>query len=295
MINGGDKRVLAKALRDPREFDTPRTLSEALQQVGKDLVDLYLESEQNGDKFVEGLKKMGSILVGTVHKSNFRDASPLRLNHDLHAIDATPARRRGDASSSPLDRARAATSSPRNDLVKNCRAPDTLDDFHTGTGSSSSLLQLLQPTDGQARAEAVRGGRRFITTVLAPAQRRNGSPTDCREGACEGLAGQSCDDLRPYIRRRLDLSPERLLRALRGQRVDRQEAALPGALRSPHFRGAFDATPPLSHGRLAARGARPTLALHLRCCADGRHASFHAIDATCPSIFVPRERVATVA
>ena len=27
-----------------------------------------------------------------VHKSNCRDASPPRLNHDLHAIDATPAR-----------------------------------------------------------------------------------------------------------------------------------------------------------------------------------------------------------
>ena len=39
----------------------------------------------------------------------------------LHAIDATPARWRGDAGSSPLDRARTTASSPRNDLVKNCR------------------------------------------------------------------------------------------------------------------------------------------------------------------------------
>ena len=37
----------------------------------------------------------------------------------LHAIDATPARWRGDAGSSPLDGARSAASSPRND------APDT--------------------------------------------------------------------------------------------------------------------------------------------------------------------------
>ena len=36
----------------------------------------------------------------------------------LHAIDATPARWRGDAGSSPLDRARTAVPSPRNDLVK---------------------------------------------------------------------------------------------------------------------------------------------------------------------------------
>ena len=42
---------------------------------------------------------------------------------DLHAIDATPGRWRGDAGSSLLDGASAATSSPRNDLVKNYRAP----------------------------------------------------------------------------------------------------------------------------------------------------------------------------
>ena len=38
---------------------------------------------------------------------------------DLHAIDATPARWRDDASFPPLDGASAATPSPRNDLVKN--------------------------------------------------------------------------------------------------------------------------------------------------------------------------------
>ena len=45
------------------------------------------------------------------------------LNHRvvLHAIDARPARWRDDADSSPLDEARTAASSPRNDLVKNCR------------------------------------------------------------------------------------------------------------------------------------------------------------------------------
>ena len=40
---------------------------------------------------------------------------------DLHAIDATPARWRGGVGSSPLDGTSAATSSPRNDLVKNYR------------------------------------------------------------------------------------------------------------------------------------------------------------------------------
>ena len=47
------------------------------------------------------------------------------LRVDLHAIDATPARWRGDAGSSPLDGARTAASSPRNDLVKNCRVRPT--------------------------------------------------------------------------------------------------------------------------------------------------------------------------
>jgi hypothetical protein len=44
-----------------------------------------------------------------------------RVRVILHAIYATPARWRDDAGSSPLDRARTAAPSPRNDLVKNCR------------------------------------------------------------------------------------------------------------------------------------------------------------------------------
>ena len=43
----------------------------------------------------------------------------------LHAIDATPARWRGGADSSPLDGARAAAPSPRNDFVKNYRVHPT--------------------------------------------------------------------------------------------------------------------------------------------------------------------------
>ena len=67
-----------------------------------------------------------------VWKSKFYGAFVLNHRVVLHAIDATPARWRGCAGSSPLDRARTAASSPRNDLVKNYRAPDTLVDFHTG-------------------------------------------------------------------------------------------------------------------------------------------------------------------
>ena len=50
-------------------------------------------------------------------KSKFYGAFVLNRRVDLHAIDAMPARWRGDAGSSPLDRARMA--------------PDALVDFHT--------------------------------------------------------------------------------------------------------------------------------------------------------------------
>ena len=66
-----------------------------------------------------------------------RTCVEIKISRRVHAIDATPARWRGDAGSSLLDQARTAASSPRNDLVENYRAPDTLVDFHTGrTGST---------------------------------------------------------------------------------------------------------------------------------------------------------------
>ena len=73
-------------------------------------------------------KRLGAFLrsrYGPVWKSKFFGA--FVLNHRVvpHAIDATPARWRGDAGFSPLDRARTAVSSPRS-------APDALVDFHTG-------------------------------------------------------------------------------------------------------------------------------------------------------------------
>ena len=56
-----------------------------------------------------------------VWKSRFYGAFVLNRIVILHAVDATPARWRGDAGSSPLDGARTAASSSRNDLLKNCR------------------------------------------------------------------------------------------------------------------------------------------------------------------------------
>ena len=65
------------------------------------------------------------LTLPAVWKSKFY--GPFVLNHRvvLHAVDATPARWRGDAGSSPLDRASTAASSPRNDLVKNYRVHPT--------------------------------------------------------------------------------------------------------------------------------------------------------------------------
>ena len=54
----------------------------------------------------------------SVWKSKFYGAFVLNHRVVIHAIDATPAQWRGDAGSPPLDRARTAASSPRNDLVK---------------------------------------------------------------------------------------------------------------------------------------------------------------------------------
>jgi hypothetical protein len=60
-----------------------------------------------------------------VRKSKFYGVFVLNHRVDLHAIDATPARWRGDAGSSLLDGASTAASLPRNDLVKNCRVHPT--------------------------------------------------------------------------------------------------------------------------------------------------------------------------
>ena len=52
-----------------------------------------------------------------VWKSKFYGAFVLNCRVVLHAIDATPARWRGDAGASPLDGVSPAASSPRKDLV----------------------------------------------------------------------------------------------------------------------------------------------------------------------------------
>ena len=72
-------------------------------------------------------------------------AFALNLRVDIHAIDATPVRWRGDAGSSPLDGASTAVFSPRNDLVKNYRGtPDALVDFHTANNPTATVAPIWQ-------------------------------------------------------------------------------------------------------------------------------------------------------
>ena len=63
------------------------------------------------------LRRLLELSFGPVWKSNLR-AFVLNRRVDLHAIEQVSRRWRGDVGSSPLDGASAATSSPRNDLVK---------------------------------------------------------------------------------------------------------------------------------------------------------------------------------
>ena len=72
------------------------------------------------------------------------------------AREHVPVRWRGDAGSSPLDGASTATSSPRNELVKNYRAPDTLVDFQgytyaSGTGPRGDTAKVFIEYLGQRR------------------------------------------------------------------------------------------------------------------------------------------------
>ena len=81
-------------------------------------------------RYVEELEQQQKAKPGdgllAVWKSKYYGAFVLNRRVVLHAIDAAPARWRGDAGSSALDGISTAASSPRND------APDALVDFHTG-------------------------------------------------------------------------------------------------------------------------------------------------------------------
>ena len=84
-------------------------------------------------------------------------------------IDATPARWRGDAGSSPPDGARTAASSPRNDLVKSCwvHPPHWLISTQVNMG-----FEVDEAKEGVAagRFDAVAFGTKFLANPDLPAR-----------------------------------------------------------------------------------------------------------------------------
>ena len=79
--------------------------------------------ERLTERFERGMRNLKTlearlITVSGCVEIKFYGAFVLNRCGDIHAIDATPARWRGDAGSSPLDRARTAASSPRNECTR---------------------------------------------------------------------------------------------------------------------------------------------------------------------------------
>ena len=86
--------------------------------------------ERLTERFERGMRNLKTlearlITVSGCVEIKFYGAFVLILRVNLHAIDAPSARWRGDAGSSPLDRASTVAPSPRNDLVENCRVHPT--------------------------------------------------------------------------------------------------------------------------------------------------------------------------
>ena len=105
-------------------LSTHRFQSNFAQGAGKEQADAaaaedamirrYLEKQAQAieARHRSDLAKIADTNARSVWKSKCYGAFVLNRRVDLHAVDATPARWRGDAVSSPLDRARTAASSP---------------------------------------------------------------------------------------------------------------------------------------------------------------------------------------
>ena len=143
-----------------------------------------------GDGDDDGLGVVGTGL-GACVESKFCGAFVLNHRFVLHAIDATPARWRGDAGSSPLDRARTAASSPRNDLVKNCRVNPTHWLISTQvrstaarrgrTAGSGPTATWARPTQRQSTACSA---SRTPSTARSGRARRSTRRSSARRGLC---------------------------------------------------------------------------------------------------------------
>ena len=132
-------------------------------------------------------------LVSTCAKSKFYGAIVLNRRVVLHAIDATPARWRGDAGSSPLDGASTAASSSRNDLVKNCRVHPThwlISTQVDGEGTNTVPRDDVAETMVQSlRHEAFRDRSFDLRSKLEG----DGDPTSDFSRLLAPLGGRNCD------------------------------------------------------------------------------------------------------
>ena len=107
------KDILDQMARADQEVAEAEMLElEAAAAADQHLVDQAGDESDDLD-MEELLDDVGMNLCGNQIYGTF----VLNRRVDLHAIDATPARWRGDVGSSPLDGASAAAPAPRNDLV----------------------------------------------------------------------------------------------------------------------------------------------------------------------------------
>ena len=98
-------------------------------------------------------------------KSKFYGAFMLNHRVGLHAIDATPARWRGDAGFSPPDRARTAALSPRS-------APDAPVDLHTandGDAKQAPMTAMLEAMPAYDAASIVVRPKRSMSGAATKA------------------------------------------------------------------------------------------------------------------------------
>jgi len=122
LTNADDEVELLGAALAGTEALLDRTIAQALEEADQDRareqrVDEPSPAEKQPD---EPPSQPSRALLHSLHLCGNQIYGAFVLNRrvDLHAIDAMPARWRGDDGSSPLDGASAVASSPRNDLVK---------------------------------------------------------------------------------------------------------------------------------------------------------------------------------
>ena len=111
VVGGRRRRARLDALAAGLASEDPVGRVVIAQNHGISLI--FLKRENLLRNFLSWYDKERHALSGAMWKSKFYDAFVLNHRMILHAIDAMPARWRGDAGSSPLDRARTAASSPR--------------------------------------------------------------------------------------------------------------------------------------------------------------------------------------